>query len=48
MKTFEAILRDAGNNSTFEITIPRVIVDYESLKEGDILEIAIISKKGAN
>lgn len=40
----KARLRDSGNSRTFEVTIPRAIVEYEGFKDGDILEIQILGK----
>lgn len=45
MKTFEATLRDAGNESTYEITIPKRLVEYEGFKPGDILEVSVKKKE---
>lgn len=40
----KAMLRASGNNSTFEVTIPKSIVDYEGFKDGDKLLIIIVGK----
>ena len=44
-KTFEAQIRDSGNGISFEITIPKAILEYESLKEGDTIEVSITKKQ---
>lgn len=47
MKTFVAKIRDSGNAVSYEITIPKAILEYEGLSQGDYVEFSIVSKKNA-